>query len=318
MKPGWNVLSPATPAALALLALVAGIACYNPSIGEGDFVCGANGSCPSGWRCAPDNKCYRSSSAYDAAATDFGPQMPEVRPPDMQPPVDTATPCPRGLACSPGAPANQACDPVCQTGCACNQKCAASDSVPKCVPLPAAPRDFYQTCGALDACRAGAVCVSELREICGAHCYRACRVDSDCAGNGRCIEELRDLQGNFLTKFCGQKAEICNPTGDNTACPGAAPGNRQFPNFSCYLLQAGLDESTGCVCSGTIDVGMPCPGRNTCRPGHECLPSAAGGNRCAKLCTLDPTVAPGQRVTCALPNVCRPIGNSSLRVGACG
>ena len=44
--------------AVALLALAA---CGSPSIDDGDIGCGPGGTCPSGFECAPDNRCRRKA-----------------------------------------------------------------------------------------------------------------------------------------------------------------------------------------------------------------------------------------------------------------
>jgi hypothetical protein len=315
-------------AAVLLLALAG---CYKPGIGEGDFVCGPGGACPSGFKCLGDNRCYRGSQTPDAAGaggtagtggtagaantggtgaggTSGGP--------DTAPPVDGAA-CFRGLTCSAGAPAGQTCDPVCQTGCGCQERCVVANGVATCAPLPDKPADLYESCQpGMDSCRAGSLCVAETNPAaCGNHCYRACRADNDCGANARCSEPYLDRAGQPLGKVCGPKIDGCNPTGLTPECSNAGPGNRQFPAFGCYLLEPGRDDATGCDCAGAAEMGQMCDGRHSCKPGLECLPGAAGEFRCHRLCTL-PAAGLGV-VGCPLPTqLCKPIG-TSLRFGAC-
>jgi hypothetical protein len=297
--------------ALGLAALVVLAGCYNPKINEGDFLCGPNGACPAGFKCAPDNRCYRN-----VPPSDGGTDLPR----DVGGGSDVIAAdggmCQRGLSCSMGAAPNQ-CDPVCQTGCACDSKCAFVAGKPTCALLPPRPADFYESCiPAADNCRAGAVCAVEARpQACGAHCYRTCREDSDCGGTGRCTEQYLGPNDEFLTKLCGPKIEPCNPTGAAPECTGASATNHPFPSFACYILDAGRDDAAGCDCAGTIEVGQPCSARHSCRPGAECLPDAQGTTICRRLCTLEGSGLP--RVGCLGTNaLCRPIGNST-KYGAC-
>jgi hypothetical protein len=52
-----------------LLALLASTACGGPSFGDGDFACGPNGECPSGFVC-DEGLCRRSVSPDDAGSVD--------------------------------------------------------------------------------------------------------------------------------------------------------------------------------------------------------------------------------------------------------
>jgi|GEM_PF-2458623 len=45
--------------------------CYNPQIGEGKFLCGPANSCPAGFSCASDNRCYRMAPTPDMTSTAF-------------------------------------------------------------------------------------------------------------------------------------------------------------------------------------------------------------------------------------------------------
>lgn len=71
---------------LAFFFLVTGIvlgagACgFDPQIADGAFACAADRSCPNGFVCAGDNKCYRPGNGPPVVQTDGGPQ-PDATPP---------------------------------------------------------------------------------------------------------------------------------------------------------------------------------------------------------------------------------------------
>jgi hypothetical protein len=315
----------------ALLLALAG--CYKPGIGEGDFICGPSGACPSGFKCLGDNRCYRNSQILDAAgaggsagASNTGGSAGVGNTggaagggtsggPDTAPAADGSA-CFRGLTCSAGAPAGQKCDPVCQTGCGCQEKCVVANGAALCVPLPDKPADLYESCQpGMDSCRAGSLCTQENNPACSNHCYRACRADGDCGSNARCTEPYLDRSGAALGKVCGPKIDGCNPTGLSPECSNAGPGSRSFPTFGCYILDPGVEDSTGCDCAGPGEIGQMCEGRHSCKPGLECLATPAGDFRCRRLCTL-PGAGLGV-VGCPLPTqICKPIG-TSLRYGSC-
>ncbi|HEY0711015.1 MAG TPA: hypothetical protein VGG33_29700 [Polyangia bacterium] len=290
---------------LAVMILVG--SCYNPVIGEGDFLCGPGDSCPVGWRCDQADKRCRRALTTDAAAT-------ADRPPVSQP--DTAPMmCMRGLTCSAGATAGAVCDPVCQSGCSCDKKCSFTGAQVACVTTPPGAKQAYEECNpGNDNCAPGLLCTAENETACGAHCYRACRVDADCGPNARCTDALGDATGTrVLSKICSPRIENCNPVGLQAACMNAGPGNRPLPTFGCYMLDHTVDEATVCRCAGTLDAGVACSARGSCKPGLECLAGfgADAATRCRRLCSLT-----GVGVACQLGNTCRPIGPST-RVGAC-
>lgn len=310
---------------LVMLTLVGGVACYNPTIGEGDFLCGPAGECPQNWTCGADQRCHRLAVPSDGAPSDTAPPVDRTAPVDLvpdagppppppPPPVDAGG-CNRpGISCSAGAPSNRPCDLVCQTGCPCNARCLLDRSAFVCQPIPQQPLDFFAECNpGNDLCRAGAICAVEQRpDVCRAHCYRACRVDADCGMLSRCSDQLLDGAGQPLTRICGPRIETCNPVGARPECSNSGAGSRPFPSFGCYLVDASIDEATTCDCAGTFDLGAPCVRRHQCRPGLECLPplGAQGPLTCRQLCNLN-----GQGPPCAA-GVCLPIGNGA-RYGAC-
>jgi hypothetical protein len=304
------------PLLMLVVGVALGVGCYNPRLGEGDFVCGAAGACPSGWKCGPDNRCYRNvtSANFDANPRDTrgADTVVDVTPPP--PPVD-ANMCMRGLTCSPGASAGRPCDLVCQTGCGCADRCTIAETSAICRPLTANPTPLYDKCSPdNDTCTAGAVCVPEVRyEACGAHCYRACRVDADCGPTSRCNEALLTPNDTVLTKICGPAIEQCNPVGlAGMRPPCADVTKRPLPNFACYLLDAGAGDSAVCDCAGTLELGAACKLKRECVPGLECLPAGPAGDlRCRQLCNLGLGVA-----ACPPATTCRGLGTST-KIGVC-
>jgi hypothetical protein len=267
-----------------LLGLLMTAGCYNPSIGEGAFLCGPGGSCPDGFRC-DGTRCYKNKPAGDAGEDTGGCKSQE-------------------LECSAASGSTGGCDPVCQSGCACGEKCTNSGSGNRCAPIGLPVRGFYDSCDPSgDRCRPGAACLPEFQERCGAHCYRFCRVDSDCGEVARCTGEAQDDNGNLLYKVCSAKIEQpgCNPTGPNPACSPSTTPDRPASAFGCYILSHLHPDETVCECSGLLPEGAACAREYQCAPGNECLKVGAE-TKCRKLCTLEgsgilpPTVCPvGQR-----------------------
>jgi large repetitive protein len=54
---------------------------FEPQIAEGAFACGADRSCPNGFVCAGDNKCYRPGNGPPVPTIDGGPVNPDGAPP---------------------------------------------------------------------------------------------------------------------------------------------------------------------------------------------------------------------------------------------
>lgn len=55
--------------ACAFSLLAAG--CFTPDLGEGKVLCGTNSTCPPGYSCAVDGRCYSSGRDLGGAAVDF-------------------------------------------------------------------------------------------------------------------------------------------------------------------------------------------------------------------------------------------------------
>src|SRR5438552_15307862 len=52
-------------AGFVLLASSLASGCYSPNVTNGALACGANGSCPAGFQCFPDQRCYKEGSSPD-------------------------------------------------------------------------------------------------------------------------------------------------------------------------------------------------------------------------------------------------------------
>jgi hypothetical protein len=204
---------------------------------------------------------------------------------------------------------------VCQTGCGCNQRCTNPGSGNICEAAAPATLALYDTCNPDgDTCRAGAVCLPEFQDRCGAHCYRFCRIDSDCPPQSRCKGEAHDDQGTLLYKICSPRIEECDPTG---ATPRCAPGNsadRRWPDFACYMLSVSNPDERVCECAGTLAEGVECSQEYSCIPGTECIPLAGDRARCRRLCTVAGVVV--NPTPCAVSQRCVPLPGSQ-RLGFC-
>jgi hypothetical protein len=76
----------------AVVALAAGVSCFDPHETDGTLHCGPGGACPSGFECAGDQLCWRSgSSTADGALS-----------PDAADPADAAHDAAPLPACSNG------------------------------------------------------------------------------------------------------------------------------------------------------------------------------------------------------------------------
>jgi hypothetical protein len=296
-------LSPASRQAIGdrlwpLAAVVLLVGCYNPKIGEGAFVCGPGGSCPSGFSCQ-EGRCYKGTATIGDGGAD-------------SPGTDGPAGCVGPLPCTPPpTPVTGQCDPVCQTGCACNQRCTNPGSGNVCQGAGGANRMLYESCDpSRDACRPGAVCLPEFQDRCGAHCYRFCRIDSDCPAMSRCKGEAHDEQNNLLYKVCSPRIEGCDPTGSNPRCELAGNAERPWPAFACYMLSVDAPESSVCECAGTLPEGAECDREYSCVPGSECVPVGSEKPRCRRLCTVsgivvNPVACPAGQTCTAFPGARR-------------
>jgi hypothetical protein len=263
--------------------------CYNPKIGEGDFLCGPSPglSCPAGFKCI-DGRCYKQGGPSQPGDGAMGAMD------TMMTMSSDAAMCLGPVMCS-SSKSSGACDLVCQQGCKCNERCTVGTSGVTCVEATAPPRGDGETCDArTDNCRAGSICLEEVRSECGAHCYRFCRAHADCGTRSRCVGEA--TFGNAKEQICSPPIELCSPVG--LARCSSVSGTA----FGCYILSAEFADLTVCDCAGNLPEGQACVTEHQCNPGLECikLPGETHGT-CRPVCRLG--AAPGATGAC--------------RVGAC-
>jgi hypothetical protein len=292
---------------LACLAFgLAGGACYNPRIDDGNLACAA-GQCPDGFACLADNRCHHVGVTVDVGVPPSdagapGSDAADGPTPDANPPMcTTAVVTP---VCQQAPAAGQACNPGCQKGCACG-RCNIVDRSPQCVPVGSAK--LGDTCkpGAQDNCGAGLICLSEG---CGnglGRCYRHCAGDEQCPGSICTIPILDQTGKDTGFRTCDVPAQSCDPV-NNTGCPD--------PALACYLTSA---NQTLCDCAnphpadGGTSGGMndaPCNVYNDCAAGFFCVDSGMGP-RCHFVCLVASPACPAGR--------CIPSGTGS-KYGYCG
>jgi hypothetical protein len=285
--------------ALGFFALLALAGCYNTSnIKNGGLVCGAAGTCPSGFECRSDGQvglpghCWKNGTPKDAGTT----PSPDTAGPkaDADPgAVCTSAPAP-GLGpftdCSANQPIpNSTCDPVCQYGCPCNHRCVLDEQTNTSficeASAPPVNTTFVQPLGACNGlnttlCAPGSVCIND--SVCQNLCYKACRTDQDCGSKSRCTGTIPiDNQTVENLYFCSPPIELCDPTGI-AACGTART------NFKCVFLAGltgvGNTDSTVCDCSSfhSVAVGQKCTASpDNCAPGSVCVNAI-----CHTVCSL--------------------------------
>lgn len=282
------------PLAAALVASLAAVGCYNPTISE-KFKCNTMytpgfGDCPQGFHCS-DGLCLKGPAPRDGGV-DGSTGKPDAQPDVMMSVSDAAAdagpdvpavcnmPVP-GCAADAGA---GKCDPVCQSGCAgCTEKCSATalGALTCNVPLPTRPKNLGEACNIaslnLDAqtddCAPGLVC---LNDSCGARCYKFCKADGDCPMS-TCS---RDAGGGV--EVCDVQAVTCNPIINNNM-PSGCPGTTQ----GCYLSPTVTDRT---VCDCPFKAGgtnSSCSISRDCFPGLACVDvGGTGSSICRPVCSL--------------------------------
>ncbi len=244
---------------LLSLAWFSPVACYNPSIQDGGFLCADAGKpCPDGFSCSPlDGHCHAS-------------------------PCQKVTPI-----CSDQPAAGKACNPSCQTGCACG-RCNVAEGAAQCS-LRMGTKKLGEICAPNnDDCEPGFICLLES-DTCGQNvgrCYQHCTTNAQCAtpAGRRC--EIPILDGNnkdtgFLT--CSLGSQACNPLVTTTnKC--ASPG------LGCYVNSAG---ATFCDCPNQMTpvvLGGVCTAYNDCAAGLLCTASPGlAGMHCRQTCSATGT-----------------------------
>lgn len=293
--------------------------CYNPNIENGKLQCGPNFKCPDGFICV-GSACYDESSppptggrgGMGATGGRGGTGGGGMGGGGM-----CYGPAPACAVVSGGG-----CDPVCQAGCKCMEKCGV-DGVTGMSACRAASPPFLklsESCDASeaskDACQPGLICLREVRDVCGSHCYRFCRSDSDCSGGARCAIDVRFQMAAPTYRVCTPPQESCAPWGAARCVSGMRP----TPAFGCYILSSAARDATVCDCAGTKPLWMPgstetCTFEHECQPGLECIKLGAEPGRCRRVCLQGAmTVMTGG---CPVGGSCRPL-EGSTKYGFCG
>jgi hypothetical protein len=248
------------------LSLFSPIACYNPSIQDGGFLCAEAGKqCPDGFTCQSDGHCRSIASTKCP--------VPAITPLCIDQPVTGA-----------------ACNPTCQTGCSCG-RCNVFGSAAACV-TNLGTLKLGDVCDpASDKCQPGYICLLEA-DTCGhnvGRCYQYCTTNAQCvspppAASRTCEIPILD-SNNIDTKYrtCSLGSQTCNPMATtNNGCPNAGLG--------CYVNTAG---ATFCDCPNRampVALGGVCTAYNDCATGLICTPSAGlAGTHCRQTCLTSGT-----------------------------
>jgi hypothetical protein len=278
--------------AFTLAPVLAVLACYNTSsVENGGLVCGNGSTCPDGFTCHADNRCWKTGGGAVCAAP-FGP----------------FAGCSEG-----GTTANSTCDPVCQANCQCGHRCVLTSDASRFVcEATTSVTSFVAplgTCGTPneDRCAPGSVCIGD--DVCPNLCYKTCRADQDCPASAYCTKTaVNPVGGSALdgVNLCSPPSESCNPTG-TAACGTPKSG------FNCVLV-AGLmathtTDATVCDCATlhSEKIGAACvDAPDNCQPGAVCM-----AGTCRALCGLS-----GAAPACSSGARCTPVFGSS-RYGYC-
>lgn len=277
--------------AALLVAVLAGGACFRPSIKSGGFRCGGphNDQCPDNFVC--DKTTTLCVSSIDGGVGGAGGMGGAAGTGGHLGTGGMAIVCLPAVAdtnCGTGGTvdAGGMCDPVCNTGCkSCDEKCSVNTAgAETCnAPLAGPPPALFGTCtqralaGAAsqtDNCAPGQVCLKLT--ICGTQCFQFCRSDADCNGTS-CT---RDLANGQLG--CDVPQVDCDPI------QGAANNGCSGGSFtSCYV--SSQTEHTVCDCqtlnsSGAL--GDTCTRSRDCFPGLVCVNGTGTGATCYKACRL--------------------------------
>jgi hypothetical protein len=273
---------------LGLIPALTAVACYNTaSVDNGGLACGTGNTCPEGFSCRSDGRCWKNGTGPGACNEPFGPFA----------------------TCSSGqGPANSTCDPVCQSGCACDRRCVLDPDTASRFVCETSTRvgSFVgpgQTCEDADACAPGSVCIADA--VCPNLCYKTCRADVDCPAQAFCTRTtIEDPSGRLLTGvfLCSPPIETCSPTGAAACSPGRAGSSCVF---LAGLTGVAISDATVCDCSTlhTERVGSVCAtAPDNCEPGAVCV-----DGRCRTICNRS-----GSGVTCPSGSSCVAIYDSAV------
>jgi len=246
---------------LLLLSLWFVAACQGPTIADGALACGSDGSCPDGFECAADNRCYRYAGQCGDGNMDPGETC------------DPAGVCPD--SCSDGNACTR--DELVGSQEQCNTKCERSN-VSACVDgdgcCPAecnkdSDNDCLATCGnaAMDP---GETCDESAGVACVAGCNDgdACTMDQQVGSASNC-----NLACSFLPITSCKSDDGCCPTGcvngtDND-CPLTCgdgqldPGEFCDPPGSCPQTVADCNDMIACTFDSLQGSAVNCNARCT-------------------------------------------------------
>ncbi len=285
--------------ALGLLPALAASACYTTSsVESGGLLCSTAGTCPDGFACGTDGRCWKNGTGSTANTCSV---------------ADAVAPYGPFAGCSASQPTGtSSCDPVCQNGCPCDQRCIFSSSDSGFVCEGSTPSGSFIShlgaCNGADVgqCAPGAVCIAD--QGCPNLCYQTCRANGDCPSNSRCSKNVvyagdQALSGAYL---CSPPVETCDPSGA-AACSSPADG------FNCVfvagLTGVGNTDATVCDCAAghTEAVGADCSvAPDNCQPGSVCM-----SGKCHTICSRSASAA-----ACSNGGTCNTLYSSS-RYGYC-
>jgi hypothetical protein len=229
----------------------AGAGCYKPNLDDGGLLCGPARSCPDGYTCRRNGKCYAGPPPVCTAAKPFVEQI-----------------------CEPTAGTD--CDPICQSRCDCG-RCNLVGTGLDCT--PPGNKDTGAICNLqADDCKPGNVCIKDCSKTIG-RCYRFCGTDVE-TNDAACGESLCDIQINDQNDqptpyyVCEPPSTSCNPVGPTNDCGSSELG--------CYITSTGKRV---CDCKGADGPGGACGPYNSCIPGYRCI-SFGSMAKCFQTCSM--------------------------------
>jgi cysteine-rich repeat protein len=280
---------------LPLLA-VAG-ACGDPTIPEGLYSCepGVAGSCPPGWFCRSDERCYRTSEdgGSDADADADG-DVPEVEEGgddgDVEAGCDPAT-------CNDGNPCNG--EEVCTVDGRCVATLPPDDGSP-CTTLCGEGQCFFEQCrpvtcgdGTVDECEDCDDGNSIADDGCEPDCTFTCTLNAECADGEACngdeiCRDHRCIPGTMLPNGTNCDGSLvclfgtCGTGGCGDGFVDTAAG--EVCDDGNGIDGDGCDNDCTWSCEGVADCDdlELCDGSETCDAAHICQDGApaADGTPC--------------------------------------
>jgi hypothetical protein len=283
--------------AITISALTVAACTFDPPIEDGEFLCGSGGSCPPGFECSADGRCYRMASGGDA---DLGMVAPDdLATEDMA--VDPTCGAVGQVCCGVSFCRNSACCAagVCvATGASAGSNLVCSDGTVTACGTPSAACCANNDCGG--GCCSGNVCTGS-----GGTCVvgGTCALGS-CGGCGGAAKPCchGDANGGASNDFCTQADTACDPA--SSACkPCGGPG--QICCEGNFCDNGGCcDHTTLTAAGGCIADGASLGDGSQCVANHGSAGACGGPNQ--PVC--------GGKVGCTAPltrmanGVCVPCG----------